>query len=109
MCSSKLDLVNLSIEELHRAEGIIAEELRERHMRQREEALQRLDAIARELGFSCVLEVFRQSKSSPSDSLYYRDPDNHLNVTTKVGRKPSWFRAALLRGYMEPDLRIENQ
>lgn len=105
-----IDCNTLSLKELHNMEKEVRKAIESENKRRREVALKRLDDLAQELGFNSVSEIMDVEKAKKQllkPKPYFRDPNNPKNTATKMGRKPNWFKVALLSGYTEDDLRIK--
>lgn len=97
---TNVDLRSLSLAELKALEKDVAKAIAEFSDRKKTQALQALEAHAKELGFSLAeLTGGKKSrKSSGPGEAKYRHPDN-ANVTwSGRGRQPGWFKAALEAG-----------
>lgn len=107
---TEIDYQTLNLDELKQMKKDVANAIAEYDSRRRKEALERINNIARELGFTSAAEILDTEKAKRKLSKpqpYYRDPNNPHRTAPKMGRKPNWLKAALLSGYTEEELRIE--
>jgi DNA-binding protein H-NS len=75
--------------------------------RQKAEARTKVEALARELGYSLAELVGTETKSSRSPAAAeYRHPENPALTWSGRGRKPQWFVEALEAGKTASDLAI---
>jgi DNA-binding protein H-NS len=76
--------------------------------RQKAEARAKVEALARELGYSLVELVGTETKSSRSPAVAkYRHPENQALTWSGRGRKPQGFVEALAAGKTAGELAID--
>ena len=105
------DYDSLSLQELEQIQKDVTKAIKSFQIRHRKEAKAKLDAVAKEFGFSSVDDLVgdKPVKTKKPMVPYYRNPDNHDEICGKPGRKPEWFNACLEKGYTIEQLMIENQ
>lgn len=105
------DYDKLSLEELEQIQKDVTKAIASYHSRKRKEARAKLDAVAKEFGFSSADELVgnKPAKAKKPMVPVFRNPDNHDEICGKPGRKPEWFNACLEKGYTIEQLMIENQ
>jgi DNA-binding protein H-NS len=101
----------LSLRELEQIQKDVTKAIDSYQSRKRKEAKAKLDALAKDLGFSSAGELVgnKPAKARKPMVPYYRNPDNHDEICGKPGRKPAWFQDCLDKGYTIEQLMIENQ
>ena len=76
--------------------------------RQKAEARAKVEALARELGYSLAELVGTETKASRAPAVAkYRHPENPALTWSGRGRKPQWFVEALGSGKTASDLAID--
>lgn len=105
------DYKTLSLQELEKIQKDVGKAIDSYQSRMRKEAKAKLDAVAKEFGFSSADDLVgdKPAKAKKPMVPYYRNPENHDEVCGKPGRKPEWFNACLEKGYTIEQLMIENQ
>jgi DNA-binding protein H-NS len=101
------DLEALSLSELKKMQRDIVKALTTYEERQKAEARAKVDAFARELGYSLVELV--DSDAKPKRAPFapkYRHPENPAFTWSGRGRKPQWFVVALEAGKTAEDMAI---
>lgn len=106
----KIDLEKLSIEELTQLQKDVADAIAGYERKKKREAVEELEAKAKELGFASLSDVIGDQnvkkggrrKVAPK----YRHPENRSLEWSGRGRRPVWFRDALESGVSEEDMRI---
>ena len=101
------NLEALSLKELRQLQKDLAKAISTYEDRHRAEARAKLDAIAKEMGYSLADLVGPEVKSTRAPaSARYRHPENPGLTWSGRGRKPLWFVEALEAGKMPEDLAI---
>ena len=101
------DLEALSLPDLKKMQKDIAKAISTFEDRQKAEARTKVEALARELGYSLAELVGTETKSSRSPAAAeYRHPENPAVTWSGRGRKPKWFVDALASGTTAGDLEI---
>ena len=101
------DLEALSLPELKKMQKDIARAISSYEDRQKAEARAKVEALARDLGYSLAELVGTETKSSRSSAApKYRHPENPALTWSGRGRKPRWFVEALAAGKTASDLAI---
>ena len=101
------DLEALSLPELKKMQKDIARAISSYEDRQKAEARAKVEALARDLGYSLAELVGTETKSSRSSAApKYRHPENPALTWSGRGRKPQWFVEALEAGKTASDLAI---
>lgn len=102
------ELEALSLSELKKLQKDIAKAISTFEDRQKTEARAKVDALARELGYSLADLASSEAKSSRAPATpKYRHPENAAITWSGRGRKPRWFEDALKAGKTEEDLAID--
>ncbi|MDE4201816.1 H-NS histone family protein [Phaeobacter gallaeciensis] len=109
---TEIDYDKLSLQELEAMQGEVKKAIMSYHNRRKKLAIEKMTALAKELGFSSLSEVMgprlMDVKSFEVEPVY-RNPENPDQTCGNRGRKPFWFKELLSRGYTIEQLRIENQ
>ena len=101
------DLEALSLSELKKMQKDVARAISTFEDRQKAEARAKVEALARDLGFSLAELVGTATKSSRAPAAAkYRHPENPAITWSGRGRKPQWFVDALAAGTTAGDLEI---
>ena len=104
MTDLKLD--NLSLKELKQLQRRLARAIDTFEDRQKTEAGAKLEAVAKEMGYS--LAQFSASEATrPPAVPQYSNPDDASMTWSGRGRKPHWFSAALRNGKTPDDLAMK--
>jgi len=101
------DLEALSLTELRKLHKDIAKSISTYEDRQKAEARAKVEAFARELGYS--LAEFMSGDAKPKRAptpAKYRHPENPALTWSGRGRKPLWFVEALEAGKAVEDMAI---
>ena len=95
-----LDLDALSLAELKALHKDVTKAIAEFSDRRKIEAMQALEAHAKELGFSLaeLTGARKTRRSSGPGSAKYRHPENAAVTWSGRGRQPGWFKSALEAG-----------
>lgn len=95
-----MNLGTLSLKELKQLQRDIERSIKSFEERQRKEAVAKLDAVAREMGYTLADLIGapsrapsrrRRSRGEPR----YANPDNPSQTWTGMGRKPGWMIKAI--------------
>ena len=101
------DLEALSLSELKKIQKDVAKAISNYEDRHKAEARTKLDAIAKEMGYSLADLIGTEVKPSRAPAAAkYRHPENPSLTWSGRGRKPLWFVAALDAGKTPEDLAI---
>ena len=101
------DLEALSLGELKKMQKDVAKAISTYQDRQKAEARAKVEALARDLGYSLAELVRTETKSSRAPAVAkYRHPENPALTWSGRGRKPQWFVEALEAGKTASDLAI---
>ena len=101
------DLEALSLGELKKMQKDVAKAISTFEDRQKAEARAKVEAFARDLGYSLAELVGTEAKSSRAPAAAkYRHPENPALTWSGRGRKPQWFVEALAGGKTAADLAI---
>lgn len=101
-----MNLEKMSREELQDLQRKVNGALKSFDDRQKKEAQSRLEAMAKEMGFS--LSDFSGGKKSKASGGIpkYVHPENPAMTWSGRGRQPQWFKDAIASGKAESDLAI---
>ena len=101
------DLEALSLSELNKMKKDVAKAISTFEDRQKAEARAKVEAVARDLGYSLAELVGTKTKASRAPVVAkYRHPENPALTCSGRGRKPQWFVEALDAGNTASDLAI---
>jgi DNA-binding protein H-NS len=101
------DLEALSLPELKKMQKDIAKAISTFEDRQKAEARTKVEAMAREMGYSLAELVGTDSKAKRAPvAPKYQHPENPALTWSGRGRKPQWFVDALAAGTTAGDLEI---
>ena len=101
------DLETLSLTELRKLHKDVAKAISTFEDRQKAEAHAKVEAFARDLGYSLAELVGTEMKTARAPvSAKYRHPENPSLTWSGRGRKPQWFVEALAGGKMAEDMAI---
>ena len=101
------DLEALSLSELKKMQKAVAKAISTFEDRQKAEARAKVEALARDMGFSLAELVGAETKSSRAPAAAkYRHPENPALTWSGRGRKPQWFVEALEAGNTVSNLAI---
>ncbi len=101
------DLEALSLPDLKKMQKDIAKAISTFEDRQKAEARNKVEAVAREMGYSLAELVGTDSKAKRAPvAPKYRHPENPAVTWSGRGRKPKWFVDALASGTTAGDLEI---
>lgn len=102
------DLEALSLNELKKIQKDVAKAISTFEDRQKSEARAKVEALARDLGYSLAELVGAETKSSRAPAApKYRHPENLALTWSGRGRKPQWFVEAVERGKTAAELEID--
>ena len=101
------DLEALSLSELKKMQEDVAKAISTFEDRQKAEARAKVEALARDLGYSLGELVGIETKFTPAPAAAkYRHPENPAITWSGRGRKPQWFVGAIEGGKTASDLAI---
>lgn len=101
------DLDTLSLKELKDLQSRVAKAIASFEERAKGNALEQLEAKARELGFSLAeLTGMSPARKRSAAVAKYANPANAADTWSGRGRKPRWFAEALAAGRSAEDLEI---
>lgn len=101
-----MQLEDMSLQELKQIRKDVEKAIETYEARHLAEARAKLEAQAKELGYS-LEAIARVSKTGSAKRLpKYRHPDNPTLTWTGMGRKPKWFIDAIEAGMSKDDLKI---
>jgi DNA-binding protein H-NS len=101
------DLEALSLGELKKMQKDVAKAISSYEDRQKAEARAKVEALARDLGYSLAELVGTEAKSSRAPAAAkYRHPEKPTLTWSGRGRKPQWFVEALEAGKTASELAI---
>ena len=101
------DLEALSLSELKKMQKDVAKAISTFEDRQKAEARAKVEALARDLGYSLAELVGTETKTTRAPAAAkYRHPENPAVTWSGRGRKPQWFVDALEAGKTPGDLTI---
>lgn len=105
------DYDTLSLEELQQIQKDVDKAIKSFQARKRKEAKAKLDAVAKEFGFSSADDLVGDKPAKVRKPMVpvFRNPEDHSQVCGSKGRKPNWFQECLDKGYTIEQLMIENQ
>jgi DNA-binding protein H-NS len=107
-----MNLDELSIDELIKLQGRIANEIKQRKSRQKKEVLGKLKAIAAASGYTleelvaASASAGRDEKAVRSGAAKYRHPSDPSLSWTGRGKRPRWVGECLAQGKTLADLAI---
>lgn len=100
------DLEALSLGELKKMRKDVAKAISTFEDRQKAEARAKVEALARDLGYTLAELVGTEMKTSRAPAAKYRHPENPALTWSGRGRKPQWFVDALAAGKTASGLAI---
>ena len=101
------DLEALSLTELKKMQKDVTKAISTYEVRQKAEARTKVEAVAREMGYSMAELVGRDSKPKRTPvAPKYQHPENPAVTWSGRGRKPQWFVDALAVGKTAGELAI---
>lgn len=108
---SDIDYEALSLDKLEQIQKDVTKAIASYHSRKRKEAKAKLDAVAKEFGFSSVEDLVGDKPAKVRKPMVpvFRNPEDHSQVCGGKGRKPNWFYELKEQGYTEEQLMIKNQ
>ena len=102
------DLEALSLSELKKIQKDVAKAIATFEDRQKAEARAKVEALARDLGYSLAELIGTETKPSRAPvAAKYRHPENPGLTWSGRGRKPQWFVEALEAGKTASELAID--
>lgn len=104
---AEYDLEALSLSELKKLQKDVAKAISTFEDRQKAEARAKVEALARDLGYSLAELVGTETKSSRAPAApKYRHSENPALTWSGRGRKPQWFVEGLKAGKTAEDFTI---
>ncbi len=101
------DLEALSLSELKKMQKDVAKAISNYEDRRKAEARAKVEALARDLGYTLAELVGTEMKTSRAPAAAkYRHPENPALTWSGRGRKPQWFVEALEAGKTASELAI---
>jgi DNA-binding protein H-NS len=101
------NLEALSLKELRQLHKDLAKAISTYEDRHKAEARAKLDAIAKEMGYSLADLIGVEVKTTRAPAVAkYRHPENAALTWSGRGRKPQWFVEALAAGKSADDLAV---
>lgn len=101
------NLEAMSLKELRQLQSDLAKAVSTFEDRHKAEARAKLEAIAKEMGYSLAALIGVEVKTTRAPAVAkYRHPENAALTWSGRGRKPQWFVAALTSGKSADDLAI---
>ena len=101
------DLEALSLSELKKMQKDIAKAIATYQDRQKAEVRAKVEAFARDLGYSLAELVGAETKTARAPvAAKYRHPENPALTWSGRGRRPQWFVEALAGGGTAGDMEI---
>lgn len=101
------DLSGLSLKELRQLEKDVLKAVSSFEDRQKVEARAKLDALAKEMGYSLTELLGAGGKSSRAPAVAkYHHPDDSTQTWSGRGRKPKWYIDQLNAGKNPNDLAV---
>ena len=101
------NLEAMSLKELRQLQKDLAKAISTFEDRHKAEARAKLEAIAKEMGYSLAELVGTETKFSRAPAVAkYRHPENPALTWSGRGRRPQWFVEALAGGRAASDLAI---
>ena len=101
------NLEAMSLKELRQMQKDLAKAVSTYEDRHKAEARAKLEAIAKEMGYSLADLIGVEVKTTRAPAVAkYRHPENAALTWSGRGRKPQWFVAALTSGKSADDLAI---
>ena len=101
------NLEAMSLKELRQLQRDLTKAISTFEDRHKAEARAKLEAIAKEMGYSLADLIGVEVKTTRAPAVAkYRNPENAALTWSGRGRKPQWFVAALTSGKSADDLAI---
>ncbi len=101
------NLEAMSLKELRQLQKDLARAISTYEDRHKAEARAKLDAIAKEMGYSLAELIGVEVKTTRAPAgAKYRHPENAALTWSGRGRKPQWFAEALKKGMTPGELAI---
>lgn len=102
-----IDLMKLSLGELKALQKAVDKAIKSFEDRRRKEALEAVQAAARESGYSLAeLTGGATKKPGKRRPAKYRHPENPELTWSGRGRRPKWYKELIEAGTAEEDLRV---
>ena len=105
---SDINIKEMTLSELKGLYKHVTKAIDSYEARQKQQALDELEAKARELGFSLseLTGTYGLKSKQKSGQPKYRHPDDATITWTGKGRQPDWFKQAVTGGVSPDDLLI---
>ena len=101
------NLEAMSLKELRQLQKDLAKAISTYEDRHKAEARTKLEAIAKEMGYSLAELIGVEVKTTRAPAVAkYRHPENAALTWSGRGRKPRWFSEALAKGKKPDDMAI---
>lgn len=103
-----INLKGLSRQDLLKLKTDVEKALRDAEIRERQEAIKAAEKAAAKFGFSLddLASAKRGGRKRAKAKARYRNPENHEQTWSGLGRKPHWIHDALARGADITELEI---
>lgn len=103
-----IDLSSLTLKELTKLHADVSKAIETFEIRRKRDALDQLEAHAREMGFalSDLVDGLPEKRTRVPAVARYKNPDKPFDTWSGRGRQPKWFAAALAAGKTPGDLTI---
>lgn len=103
-----IDLSAMTLKELTKLQAEVQKAIEGFEARRIREAIDQLEAHARELGFalSDLVSGLPVKKTRASPAPRYRNPEHPFDTWSGRGRQPRWFSEALAAGKTPDDLAV---
>lgn len=107
---AKINLDKLNLDELKSLQKDVAKAITEYETRKRKEALEAIEAVAREKGYSLseLTGAAPSKRSKPQSPPKYRHPENPAKTWSGRGRQPAWVKEHLEANKSLDDLLIKS-
>lgn len=105
---ANIDLDKMSLKELKSLKKKVEKAIDGFEERQRSEAISKLEATAREMGYSLSELTGKKAAKARKNPVApkYRDPKNASLTWSGRGRQPQWFKDAVASGKSPDDMLI---
>lgn len=102
-----VNLLTYSLKDLQQLKKDVAKAISTFEERQKVDARAKVEAMARDMGFSLneLVKLTGKAKRTPA-APKYRHPENPDVTWSGRGRRPAWFQDALDQGATEEDMTI---
>lgn len=103
---TRIDLGGLSLKELKALQKDVEREIASFDEREKSKARAKVEALAKELGYTFAELADAPVKAKRVSTARYRHPENPSVTWSGMGRKPAWFSDWLASGKSADDLKI---